>query len=216
MMEISNVEVVYGRTVALRDLTLALDPGLIGLFGQNGSGKSTLLRVLTGLLRPRRGSVEYKGVNVDASDEDWRRLVGYAGHDPGLYPRLTVIENLDLFGRMYGADLDRNHLLLEGLDVAEWKDTPVSDLSAGLRRRVSVARALAHDPQVLLLDEPYANLDDDAAGAVSASLTDWWKPGRLGIVASHGAKRVKEYAHASVVLQRGSLVAYQLRARESV
>jgi heme ABC exporter ATP-binding subunit CcmA len=211
MIEIRDLDVVFGRTIALRSVGCSLKPGLTGLFGQNGSGKSTLLRVLTGLLRPTRGSVVYNGTKVSAAEEEWRRIVGYAGHEPGLYPRLSVIENLDLFGRMYGADPDRGPLLLEGLNIAEWSNTPVSDLSAGLRRRVAVARAVVHDPQVLLLDEPYANLDDDAADAVSATLTDWWKPGRLGIVASHGAKRVKAYAHASLILKRGELISHRRR-----
>jgi heme exporter protein A len=215
MMELRDVDVIFGRTTALRSVGCSLTPALTGLFGQNGSGKSTLLRVLTGLLRPTRGSVEYNGNQVSASEEEWRRVVGYAGHEPGLYPRLTVIENLDLFGRMYGADPERGPHLLEGLKVAEWTNTPVSDLSAGLRRRVAVARAMVHDPEVLLLDEPYANLDDDAADAVSAMLIDWWRPGRLGVVASHGAKRVKVYAHASMILRRGELISHRVRVEEN-
>jgi heme exporter protein A len=214
MIELRGVDVVFGRTMALRSIDCTLQSGLIGLFGQNGSGKSTLLRVLTGLLRPTRGSAEYKGAKINASEEEWRRIVGYAGHEAGLYPRLSVIENLELFAKMYGTDPSRGSHLLELLDVSEWMNTPVSDLSAGLSRRVAVARAILHDPQVLLLDEPYANLDDDAAAAVSGTLTDWWQPGRIGVIASHGAKRVKAYAHATMILKRGELIVHSARVEE--
>jgi heme exporter protein A len=153
---------------------------------------------------------------VSASSEDWRRLVGYAGHQPGLYPRLSVIENLNLFSRMYGADLERGPQLLQTLGVADWADTPVSDLSAGLLRRVAVARAMVHDPDVLLLDEPYANLDDDASERVTKTITGWWRDGKIGVIATHGAKRLKPYVEASLVLRRGELASHRVRVGENV
>jgi heme exporter protein A len=214
MIEIRDVDVLFGRTIALRSITLTLRSGLAGLFGPNGSGKSTLLRVLSGLLRPSRGTVAYGQMAVSSSSEDWRRLVGYAGHEPGLYPRLTVMENLTLFSRMYGADPERGPRLLADLGVAEWADTPVSDLSAGLLRRVAVARALAHDPDVLLLDEPYANLDDDASERVTGAITNWWSEGKVGVIATHGAKRLKPFVDASLVLRRGELASHRVRVEE--
>jgi len=214
MIEVRDLDVVFGRTMALRSVTMSLAPGLAGLFGPNGSGKSTLLRVLSGLLRPTKGTVTYRDRAVTASNEDWRRLVGYAGHQPGLYPRLSVIENLDLFSRMYGADPGRGSELLESLDVVDWRNTPVSNLSAGLLRRVAVARALVHDPDVLLLDEPYANLDDDASERVTRTITGWWSDGKIGVIATHGAKRLKPYVSASLVLRRGELASHRVRVEE--
>jgi heme exporter protein A len=214
MIEVRGVEVLFGRTMALRSVSFSLSPGLAGLFGPNGSGKSTLLRVLSGLLRPTRGLVTYQDAPISAADEDWRRLVGYAGHQSGLYPRLTAAENLALFAKLYGTDPDRAAVLLDSLGVAEWSDTPVSDLSAGLLRRVAVARSLVHDPQVLLLDEPYANLDDEAADRVTDTIKSWSGGDKIGVVATHGAKRVKPYARATLVLRRGELASHRVRVEE--
>ena len=209
MIETRDLTVVFGRTTALDSLNLTLAPGVTGLFGPNGSGKSTLLRAVAGLLRPRRGSVSLFGVTSADVDEDLRRNIGYAGHEPGLYERLTVAENLEFFARMYGAAPARIPDVINQLGLTDRAETRVDALSAGYLRRAAVARALIHDPAILLLDEPYANLDDDASAFVSAAVTRWRDNGtgdRVAIVATHGAKKVKAYADAGVILQRGRLV----------
>ncbi len=216
MIALDNVSVLYGRTVALDALSLALPPGIIGLFGQNGSGKSTLLRVLTGLLRPTSGTVTIDGRPVRSSDESLRARIGYAGHASGLYARLTLIENLELFAGLHDVPPARAQELLANLGLAGRARTAAGELSAGLTRRAAVARALVGDPDLLLLDEPYANLDDDAAGLVTNTIVAWHTPERTCLVATHGAKRVKPYAHAGIILQRGRLVTHGLYRREPV
>ncbi|MBK5229104.1 MAG: heme ABC exporter ATP-binding protein CcmA [Actinobacteria bacterium] len=205
MIETRALTVVYGRTVALDGIDLSIGEGITGLFGQNGSGKSTLLRVLAGLLRPRSGMVTIGDAPLDLRDERFRRRLGYAGHDSGLYPHLTVGENLDLFSSLYGCPEDATDTILERVRLADRKDARAGELSAGLKRRAAVARALLHDPDILLLDEPYANLDDDGAAAITAAIESWRGPGKTGIVATHGAKRVKAYADAGVILTRGTV-----------
>lgn len=205
MIELDDVTVAYGRTLALRSVSLEIAPGVTGLFGQNGSGKSTLLRVLTGLLRPSSGEVRIDGQPLDMRDEDFRRSVGYAGHEPGLYADLTVRENLELFGRLYGVDPSDITGTIERFALDEVGDAEVGTLSAGTKRRAAIARALLHEPRFLFLDEPYANLDDEAADRVGDSIAAWAARGGTGIVASHGAKRVKAYASAGIVLQRGNV-----------
>ena len=211
MIELDDVRVMYGRTLALDSISLDLRDGVTGLFGQNGSGKSTLLKVIAGFVRPTHGDVRSGERPVRLGDEEWRRILGYAGHEPGLYGRLTVIENLELFARLYGTSPARAAELLEALDIADRRDSRVDALSAGLKRRVSVARALLHEPSVLLLDEPYANLDDDAADRVSEVVRDWRKPGRIALIATHGAKRVKEFADAAIILKQAHVVSYRVR-----
>jgi heme exporter protein A len=208
-IRLANVEVVFGRTLALHGLTLDLFPGVTGLFGPNGSGKSTLLSVLSGLLRPTAGTAEYLGRPIRASDEDWRRHVGYAGHEPGLYPSLTVAENLGLWAQLFDAPARRVDEMIESLGLGDRRRTPVRSLSAGYKRRASVARALLHEPSVLLLDEPYANLDDEASAEVSAAVVDWRRPDRVGVIATHGAKKVKAYADAGIILKHGRVVSYR-------
>lgn len=216
MIELQQLRATYGKTVALHGLDLELGAGVCGLFGPNGSGKSTLLRLLAGLLRPAGGRALLDGIEIRSADEGMRRRIGYSGHESGLYARLSVQENLLLFASLYDVDRSRCGDVLEQVGLSERAATPVAELSAGLKRRASVARALLHSPDVLLLDEPYANLDDDAAGLISAAVMRWRSPGRIAVIATHGAKRVKGWADASIILQRGSVVSYRRRATEQV
>ena len=206
MISIRGLSVSYGRTVALDRLDLELGPGVIGLFGPNGSGKSTLLRVLSGLLRPSAGIVELGGRPISSSDEGFRRRVGFAGHESGLYPRLTLEENLSLFARLYDLPTKRGLEVAEEVGLSSRLQARAGELSAGLKRRAAVARALLHEPDLLLLDEPYANLDDDAADDVTRAVKRWSGPERTALIATHGAKRLKAYAAGGVILKRGRVV----------
>ncbi|CAN5645296.1 ABC transporter ATP-binding protein [soil metagenome] len=208
MIEAEGLSVVFGRTVALDALDLELAPGVTGLFGPNGSGKSTLLRAFAGLLKPTRGRLVWCGRRISAADESFRRSVGYAGHEAGLYGRLSVEENLALFAGLHGASRARPELVCAQVGLDRYRSTPVRDLSAGLKRRAAVARALVHEPDLLLLDEPYANLDEDAADMVSSAIRQWRAPGRVAIIATHGAKNLKRWADAGVILRRGRLAAH--------
>lgn len=209
MIAIERVDVVFGHTVALDCVDVTLEPGITGLFGPNGSGKSTLLRVLAGLLAPSSGRAVIGGLPCHPPAPETRAITGYSGHSTGLYPDLTVAENLDLFAGLTGAGPERPAHVLDVLGLAGNAGERVRTLSAGLKRRVAVARALLHDPEVLLLDEPYANVDDDAAELISAAIVSWCRPGRTGVVATHGAKRVRPYATTSLVLRRGALAAHR-------
>ena len=203
MIEVKEVRVVYNRTVALDRVHLSIGPGVTGLYGPNGSGKSTLLRVLAGLQHPARGDVFLDGAPMHLTDESVRRRIGYAGHDAGLYGRLTIAENLTLFGSLCAARSHRVTEVLEILALEDRADTRVDELSAGLKRRAAVARALVHEPQILLLDEPFATLDDDAADRVTDAIKSWRAPDRVAVIATHGAKRLKPFADAGIVLRRG-------------
>jgi ABC-2 type transport system ATP-binding protein len=205
---VEGLRVRFGRTVALDGIELTLEEGITGLFGPNGSGKSTLLRAVAGLVRPSHGQITFEGAPVSAAREAWRRLVGYAGHESGLYPNLTVSENLELFGRLYGSDPARPASLLSQLGLESRSRTPAGELSAGVKRRAAVARALVGEPRLLLLDEPYANLDDDSAALVTEALVTWRQPGRSALIATHGAKKLKAFADAGVILRRGKVVTH--------
>lgn len=201
-----GVTVAFGTTLALDDVDLDVTDGVAGVFGPNGSGKSTLLRVIAGLIRPIEGTVALDGVEVSRRDEDLRRKIGYAGHESGLYPRLSLFENLHLFATLYGVRPDGVEHVVRDLRLDDVAARPVRELSAGTKRRAAVARALVHDPELLLLDEPYANVDDDAAEAISETIARWRGDRKTALVATHGAKKVRAYADQGVVLQRGHLV----------
>ena len=123
MIEAREVTVVYGRTVALDRIHLDLAEGVTGLFGQNGSGKSTLLRVLAGLLRPTTGTMTFDGRELGLRDEGFRRRLGYAGHESGLYPHLSIGENLELFGRLYGCSSSAPATILERVELSDRIDS---------------------------------------------------------------------------------------------
>jgi heme ABC exporter ATP-binding subunit CcmA len=211
---IEDVTMVFGRTVALRNLSLEVGSGITGIFGPNGAGKSTLLRLVSGLARPVAGRIFFDGAPVNSADEDFRGRVGYAGHEPGLYGHLTVRENLELFAQLHGAPLERVVETAHSIELDDRLDVRVRELSAGLKRRAAVARAIVHEPDLLLLDEPYANLDEGSAEAVSAALKAWREPGRVALVATHGAKRLKSFADGSVILQLGRAISHRARAVE--
>lgn len=216
MIRLENVTAVYGRTLALDDVTLEIGPGITGLFGPNGSGKSTLLRVVAGLLRPARGKVHLSGGTAALSSESYRGKVGYAGHEPGLYPHLTVAENVKLFAVLHGTAETKARDVIASMGLDEYADVHAKSLSAGLRRRAGVARALVHGPEILLLDEPYANLDDESSEALSNTLQRWRSGDRVCLVATHGAKRVKAFADAGIIIQRGRVISHRIRMPQEV
>ena len=204
MITIEQVTVIFGKTLALDEVTTRIPTGITGVFGPNGSGKSTLLKAIAGVLKPSEGRIEIDG--SDRRDETSRRRIGYAGHGSGLYGRLSLRENLELFASLSGSSIERADELITTLGLTEFANRPVKELSAGSKRRAAVARALVHDPDVLLLDEPYANVDDEASGSISAAIEAWKREGKTGLIATHGAKKVKGYADGGLILQRGRVI----------
>ena len=157
----------YGEREALVDVSLSLKEGqTLVVFGPNGAGKTTLLRVLATLLRPHAGSVHVLGSALP--EEAWavRGRIGLLGHEPLLYRELTARENLRFHARLHGVDDDRVEELLEAVAMTARASEPVRTLSRGMVQRVAVARAVLHDPELLLLDEPHANLDPAAVELV--------------------------------------------------
>jgi heme exporter protein A len=162
-IELAGLTRRYGERVALRDVTLSLPAGAtLVVFGPNGAGKTTLLRVLSTLLRPHAGAVRVLGRALP--DEGWavRGHVGLLGHAPLLYRDLTGWENLAFHARLHGVTLDRAEALLAQVGLAARAGDKVHTYSRGMVQRLAVCRAVLHEPEVLLLDEPRANLDPAA------------------------------------------------------
>ena len=158
----------YGDRVALAGLTLELPRGAtLAVFGANGAGKTTLLRVLATLLRPHGGEARVLGRSLPRDGWAVRGRIGLVAHDPLLYRDLTARENLRFHSRLHDVPAKRAEELLETVGMARRGDEPVRSLSRGMAQRVAICRALLHEPELLLLDEPLANLDPGAAGAVA-------------------------------------------------
>ena len=174
----------YGEREALSGVSLTLQEGqTLVVFGPNGAGKSTLLRVLATLLRPHAGSVSVLGRRLPQESWAVRGRIGLLGHEPLLYRELTARENLRFHARLHGVALARVEEVLERVRMRERSAEPIRTLSRGMVQRVAIARAVLHDPQLLLLDEPRANLDPAAIELVDPLIGS--TSGRTRVICSH-------------------------------
>ncbi len=184
VLELSGVVRRFGEREALGGVELSLAAGsTLVVFGPNGAGKTTLLRVLATLLRPHEGVVRVLGRALP--DEAWavRGRIGLLAHEPLLYRELTAAQNLRYHARLHGVGEERIGELLEAVEMSRRAEEPLRTLSRGMVQRVAVARAVLHDPELLLLDEPYANLDPAAIELVAPLIGA--SSGRTRVVCSH-------------------------------
>ncbi len=192
-IELADVSRAYGERVALAHVTLALEQGeTLAVFGANGAGKTTLLRILATLLRPHHGTARVLGHDVPKEGWAVRGKLGFLGHEPLLYRDLTARENLRFHARLHDVPLHRIDELLDAVGMRARADDPVHTFSRGMIQRTAVCRALLHDPELLLLDEPLAGLDPGAVSLVAPLLS-----GRTRVVITHD---VDSLADADLVL----------------
>jgi heme exporter protein A len=205
-LEVRHVSKFFGDLPALRDVSLRLEAGdAVLLYGANGAGKTTLLRTLAGLARPSEGEVLFAGRSVAGDSRPAKAKVGFVSHAAFLYGELTGRENLRFFGRLYGlANLERRiDWTLELFAVRERGDEPARNLSRGLQQRMSLARALLHDPAFLLLDEPFTGLDADSARNLEQLLRTLPEKGKALMFSTHNYRQGASLARRQVSLERG-------------
>jgi len=193
MIRARGLEKRFGRRRVLAGVDLELpDAGFLVVTGANGSGKTTLLRVLVGLLAPTRGDLE---VAVD------RGRVGYLAHDPLVYRELTAVENLELFGRLYrvAERRERIGMLLERFGLWDARNERAGSFSRGMAQRLALCRALLHEPELLVLDEPYAALDEAGASVLDHEL-DELAGLRSLVVSTHDPGRLERLATGRLAL----------------
>jgi heme exporter protein A len=181
----------YGERVALRDVSFTLPAGAtVAVFGANGAGKTTLLRILAGLLRPHAGRATVLGAELPREAYRARGRTGLLAHEPLLYRELTVRENLCFHARLHGVDAARVDALCKEVGLAARADDPVRTLSRGMTQRAAICRAVLHAPELLLLDEPLANLDPGGAAAVAPLIGRGAGGGGVSrVLISHDAER---------------------------
>jgi heme exporter protein A len=180
-IELRGLTRAFGERTALADVSLTLPAGAtLVVFGPNGAGKSTLLRVLATLLRPTAGDAVVLGSELPRDGHAVRGRVGFLGHEALLYRDLTGRENLRYHARLHGVEFARIDELLERVRMAARADEPLRTLSRGMVQRLAVCRAVLHEPELLLLDEPRSHLDPAAAELVEPLLS-----GRARVIASH-------------------------------
>jgi heme exporter protein A len=198
----------YGAVVAVDGVDLTLVEGeFLTIFGPNGAGKSSLLGMLGGALRPTAGSVSIRGTPLDFGDPDWRRSIGMVSHRGFLYPQLTAEENLRFYGRLFGLrDLDeRIPERLGQVGLSERGRFAVRKLSHGMKQRLALARALLHDPELVLLDEPYTGLDPAAATVLRRVLDELGDSRRTVIMVTHNLTEGLALATRVAIQVRGRI-----------
>ena len=212
MLEATDLWKSYGTRAAVAGVSLTVQPGeIVGLLGPNGAGKSTTVSMLCGLTRPDRGSVTIGGRPVGEDSSDVKRRIGLVPQDISLYEDLPAIGNLELFGALYGVSgslLDaRIAAALELVGLADRAKAKPSSFSGGMKRRLNLACALVHDPDVLLLDEPTVGVDPQSRNAIFANLEALRARGKALVYTTHYMEEVERLCDRVVIVDHGKVVA---------
>lgn len=220
MLEFDSVTKSYGGTVVLDDLSFTVQPGqMFGFCGANGAGKTTTMRIALGLVRADRGQVRWNGRPVDL---EIRRRIGYMPEERGLYPKMRVLDQLTYFGMLHGmgrsAAAKAGAEWIERLGVNQRTGDALEKLSLGNQQKVQLAAALVHDPEVLILDEPFSGLDPVGVDALAEALSSRCRAGVPVIFSSHQLDLVERLCDSVGIINHGRMVAHgsvgELRERE--
>ena len=189
----------FGNELALAGIDLVLDTGEhMAVLGDNGAGKTTLLRVLATALKPTAGDLKIAGLDAFKERRRLRHYIGYVAHAPGLYPALTARENLEFFCELQGVPRTRAAEALELVGLAAFAVRRADQLSRGMQQRLAIARAILHQPRLLVLDEPDASLGEGAAELLAGVMRD-----RTVVLATHDHALANRLCHRTLVLKHG-------------
>ncbi|RLF37236.1 MAG: ABC transporter ATP-binding protein [Thermoplasmata archaeon] len=202
MLEVLGVSKTYGDFVALSEVSFAVRPGeVLGLVGENGAGKSTTLKIIAGLIEPDSGEVRLFGEKLR---DDMKKMIGYLPEIDALYENMTTSEYLQFFADLYDVRVDTNKLLRR-FDIPE---KPISELSKGMKRKLSIARTLIHDPKVLVYDEPTGGLDPGTSLLIAKIMCELAAEGRIVVFSAHNMYYVEEVADTVLILKQGRPLYY--------
>ncbi len=203
MLEVDGISKSYGDFVALKNLTFSVNKGeILGLIGENGAGKSTTLKILAGLIEPDSGEVRYFGKSFDDST---RKRIGYLPEIDALYDNMTVSEYLNFFSELYGVPKSKSKTMMEMLSLP---DKFIGDLSKGMKRKVSIARTLLHDPDVLIYDEPTGGLDPSTSLMIAGIMRDLAERGKIIVFSAHNMYYVERIADRVIIMKGGEALYY--------
>jgi ABC-2 type transport system ATP-binding protein len=225
MLELRAVTKRYSGVPAVREASFTARAGEVtGYLGPNGSGKSTTLKMIAGLIEPTEGDILYRGEPISRDRIAWKQRLGYVPEEPQLYPHLTGSEYLEMVGELRGLDDRRLAAKIEGFlrSFSLWDDryVPISSYSKGMRQKVLLAAALLHNPEVVLLDEPFSGLDVNSALVLRGLIRELAARGKVVLFSSHELDTVERVSSHIVILHKGRVVANdsieQLRALMSL
>ena len=209
-IDISNLNKIYKNTFAVKNINFKINKGsIIGLLGPNGCGKSTTIGMMLGLIKPTSGSVVINNKNIENNRTDLLQKMNFISPYIELPKKLTIEENLQVYGRMYGVKNLENKIieLMEKLNLINFKKRKTGELSSGQKNRVSLAKALINDPTVLLLDEPTASLDPETGDFVRTFLENYKKEKKISVLlASHNMSEVKRLCNSILMMRDGIII----------
>jgi ABC-2 type transport system ATP-binding protein len=201
----------YSALTAVRDVSFAIRPGeILGVLGPNGAGKSTIVKMVTGLLDPSRGAVLFKGERISQELSAFKHSLGYVPEQPDLYAFLTGWEYLDLVATLRGLNRrrfrDKAAAMLQSLTLYASRDAPIGSYSKGMRQRIVLISALMHDPELLVLDEPFSGLDVSSALVLRQVIARLAAEGKAILFSSPVLEQVDRLCSHLVVLKKGAVV----------
>jgi ABC-2 type transport system ATP-binding protein len=212
MLEATHLTKRYASLPAVQDLSFSLRPGqVLGCLGPNGSGKSTTVKMLTGLLQPTRGLVQFDGNNIQDNLTEYRKLLGYVPEEPNLYPYLTGWEYLELIGTLRG--MDRHDLeskinsLLELFSMHQSRHASIGSYSKGMRQRILLIAAIMDNPEIFIFDEPLSGLDVTSALIFKNLVQALGQQGRMVFYCSHVLEVVEKVCTDVLILRKGVVIA---------
>src|ERR1700733_13272027 len=218
MLEARSLTKYYNHTPAVRNVSFTIRPGeILGYLGSNGAGKSTTVKMLTGLIDPSEGQILYQGRSVHSDFTAFQRRIGYVPEEAHLYPHLTGREYLQLSGRLRG--MPRRALepkmdeFLRAFNLWDDRHSPLSAYSKGMRQKILLSAALLHDPDILILDEPFSGLDVTSALMLRSLLRALAGRGKMILYSSHVLEVVEKVCSSVVILRKGEVVAYDSISR---
>lgn len=212
MLELRNISKRYSGIPAVDSISFIARPGEVtGYLGPNGSGKSTTLKMITGLIEPSDGEILFDGRPIHRDRIAYRRRFGYVPEEPQLYPHLTGAEYLDMVGELRGLPQRQLDERIDGflrlLSLHEDRHVPMSSYSKGMRQKVLLAAALLHNPDLVLLDEPFSGLDVNAALILRGLVAELAARGKVVLFSSHELETVERVCSRVIILHKGRIVA---------
>ena len=210
IIEINNLSKKFNNIVAVKNINFKIDKGkIIGLLGPNGCGKSTTIGMLLGLIKPSSGTVIINGQNIENNRTNILEKMNFISPYIELPKKLTVEENLKVYGRLYGVKNLKNKVfdLMEKLNLTEFRKRKTGELSSGQKNRVSLAKALINNPEILLLDEPTASLDPDVGDYIRSFIEDYASNnGATILLASHNMNEVERLCYEVLMMKNGEII----------